>query len=77
MNEKTHAEIIDWMRKSSTGPQELADMLDAAHKREGAAEAYKSYCEIRAKYRELNVERKKKLHVEMLEKGLAKVREEN
>ena len=32
--EKTHAEIIDWMRKSSTGPQELADMLDAAHKRE-------------------------------------------
>ena len=31
---ETHAEIIDWMRKSSTGPQELADMLDAAHKRE-------------------------------------------
>ena len=31
---KTYAEIIDWMRKSSTGPQELADMLDAAHKRE-------------------------------------------
>ena len=34
MSEKTHAEIIEWMRKSSTGPQELADMLDAAHKRE-------------------------------------------
>ena len=34
VNKKTHAEIIDWMRKSSTGPQELADMLDAAHKRE-------------------------------------------
>ena len=34
VNEKTHAEIIDWMRKSSTGPQELADMLAAAHKRE-------------------------------------------
>lgn len=32
--QKTHAEIIDWMRKSSTGPQELADILDAAHKRE-------------------------------------------
>lgn len=33
---RTHAEIIDWMRKSSTGPQELADILEAAHKREKA-----------------------------------------
>ena len=60
-------------------PPDYEDKLNARiyYKRERAAEAYKSYCEIRAKYDELNIERRKKRHVEMLEKELAKAKEEN
>lgn len=60
-------------------PPDYEDKLNKRiyYKRERAPEAYKSYCEIRAKYHELNVERKKNLCAEMLEKELAKAKEEN
>ena len=63
----------------SACPPDYEDKLNARiyYKRERAAEAYKSYCEIRAKYHELNVERRKKLRIEKLEKELAKAKEEN
>ena len=60
-------------------PPDYEDKLNARiyYKRKRASEAYKSYCEIRAKYHELNIERKKKLRIERLEKELAKTKEDN